>query len=491
MRTWWLLAVAAVGAGIAAAPILGNYFYQDDFGNFYEVANFGLRDFLVGTAAGHMYVVRNALFYVLFLLFRLESTPVFTVVLATHVANVLLLFALVRRLTGSAGVACFGALLFGVAPTNDGTLGWYAVYGQAMAVTFVLAALLLLAPRPGDEARLGVGRALAVAACMLVASQCFGSGAAAALVIPLVAVLVRPSSLRAPRALLVLCALPVLVLGMWYAMHSGVRRLNQMPIGGAEMATVASGAFREATISHMLRHIAAIGTVSLVAGPAYPLVPYPDAGAPMALALVAVVAVAFASGEARTRRLLAAFGGIALVCYGVIAAARGPVFAALRPDELLRAYVDAPRYHYLAQMALAVVAALVVGEADRRLRWPTPVRRVLLALWVLWAVAGTLWLRPPTLHWEHERALVARIDEGVRARVRAQAPGTTVCIPNEPAPLTLAFPGSAGVYVMLYPDDTLEGRRVFFTADNPKMLAFRDAGGRLAGLLGPSSACPR
>lgn len=490
MRAKLLAVVAAVGAVVAAAPILANYFFQDDFGNFYEMANFGLGDFLVGSAAGQMYVVRNLLMYALFLLVRLEPIPVYGVVIATHVVNVLLLFALVRRLTASAGIACFGALLFAVSPTNDGTLGWYAVYGQAMAVAFVLGGVLLLAPRPGDDAPLGVGRALGVAVCLLAASQCFGTGAAVAMAIPVLAVLVRPSSMRAPKALLVLCGVPIVVVGMWWAMHATARRLNTMPVGGTEIAAAATGAMHEVAHGHMLRHITGIGAASLIAGPANPFVPYPERGVPLALAFAGVVAVAFASGDARTRRLLAAFLGLALACYVVIASARGPMFAALRPDALLRVYVEASRYHYMAQVGLAVAAALVVAEAARRLRLPPAARAVLLAAWACWAIGGTLLLRPPGRHWERERALVTRADAAVAALVRAQPPGTTVCIPNKPVPVALRFPGWAGIYLLLHPEDTFEGRRVFFTSDNPKMLEFRDEGGRIARLLGTPSACP-
>ncbi len=229
MMTRALPLVAAIGAFVAAYPILGNYFLPDDFGSFYEVANFGPREFLVAPAAGHMLLARHAVLYLLFLLFRLEPTGYFAVVLATHVANVLLLYALVRRLTGSEYLACFGALLFGVCPANAGTLGWFAVYGQVMAATFMLAALLLLVGRGNDERPLGTAAAVWVAACMLVASQSFGTGAAAALVLPVVAVLLRPSVLHTRAAALVLCAVPVLVLGAWFLMHAVQTRLNPLP----------------------------------------------------------------------------------------------------------------------------------------------------------------------------------------------------------------------------------------------------------------------
>jgi hypothetical protein len=69
-----LLLVAVIGSVVAAYPILGNYFALDDFGSFYEIANFGPWDFIGETAAGHMYLVRNSIVYLWFLLFGVEAT---------------------------------------------------------------------------------------------------------------------------------------------------------------------------------------------------------------------------------------------------------------------------------------------------------------------------------------------------------------------------------------------------------------------------------
>jgi hypothetical protein len=43
--------------------------------------------------------------------------------------------------------------LFAVTPANHGTLGWYSASGHALAAAAVLAALLIVAPAPGDESR--------------------------------------------------------------------------------------------------------------------------------------------------------------------------------------------------------------------------------------------------------------------------------------------------------------------------------------------------
>jgi len=142
---WALAAIAACAAILANVWILGQFFFADDFANLVEVANFGPGDFIIAPAGGgHMSMLRNVMLYLSFRAFGMDATGYFAIVLVTHVVNVLLLFAVARRLTGSAMLAGFGAVLFAISPTNGGTLGWYAVYGHALSTTCLLAALLLL-----------------------------------------------------------------------------------------------------------------------------------------------------------------------------------------------------------------------------------------------------------------------------------------------------------------------------------------------------------
>jgi len=492
MRQVWLLVVALVGSAVASYPILGNYFIHDDFGSFYEVANFGPWGFLVEAAAGHMYLVRNAVLYLWFLIFRLDAVWYFAFLFVTHLANVALLFVLLRRLTASAALACFGALLFGVSPMNPGTLGWYAVSGHAMAATFLLGALLLIVPAdPTDSSRAPAFRTVAAAAfCMLAASQSFGTGAAAALVFPVVAMLLRPSILREPRAALVVGAVPIVVLGALFAIYGPARRLNPLPLNPSQITGSLLWSFTSPVVDHMLWHISALGLVSLVLGPAYVLTRYPTGAIPVLVVFGAGVASVLLRGTAAQRRAVGAFLVLALACYASIAAGRATAFSVLRPNDLLAAYIGAPRYHYLAQVALAVLVSLLLADAGRRVVLPPVAGRVLLSVWVAWSVAGTVFLRPPMDHYDEKRAEVARFEADMLRAVRAAPPGATVCIPSARISLATSIPGSVGVFVMLHPGDEVEGRRVRYVSSDAAQLAQRAAGGRLAHLLVPPAECP-
>src|SRR5262245_56402464 len=132
---------AALAAAVAFAtnvPIVRNFFTADDFEHLVDLANFGPGPFILQTHAGHMYLVRNSIFTLHVLAFGAHPAGYFLFALATHVANVVMLFVLARRLTGRAELACLAAVLFGVSPSNPGTLGWYSVYGHALATTWTL-----------------------------------------------------------------------------------------------------------------------------------------------------------------------------------------------------------------------------------------------------------------------------------------------------------------------------------------------------------------
>ncbi len=195
--------------------------------------------------------------------------------------------------------------------------------------------------------------------------------------------------------------------------------------------------------------------------------------------------------------MLLAFLVLALACYTSVAAARAMLFAGLPPRDLIRAFAAATRYHYLAQVSIAVIASLVLAEVGRRLQWSWTTNGLILGVWAVWALVGGALLSSPSDHFAdfadrfaRYRTLLAEIRERMVQEVREHPPGSTVCLRNQPMSLSAGFPGSVGVFVLFYPDDEIEGRRVYFVSSDPELLARREEGGRVARLLLPASACP-
>src|SRR5689334_14623724 len=273
MRRIWLPGLVAVlAATVVNLPILRNFFFADDFDHLVFLQNYGALTFIVQPHAGHMYLVRNTIFWLDHALFDMNPHGYFVWALATHALNVALIFEVARRLTSTVAAAFLGALLFGISPTNPGTIGWYSVYGQALATTLTLTALLLVV-RGRDAAAPRAARVLVAAALMLAASQSFGTGTALALVFPVLAALLQPAAFRRPLTAVALCAVPVIVAGTMWVFYSIATRTYPNPEANRNFLILAGIALRP--VATMVRHISSAGVVQLLLGAAYRIERYP------------------------------------------------------------------------------------------------------------------------------------------------------------------------------------------------------------------------
>src|SRR6185369_8441612 len=206
-------------AAIVYAPLTRHYFFADDFLHLYRLANLPLVQNIIEPFAGHLYLVRNAVFALLHWLFDVDPRGYFAAMLVTHLANVWLLYGVILVFTGSRLLACAGAALWGTAPVLAGVLGWYSAHGAALVAT----ALLLFLRDLGRHARDGRGPAPGRVALwfllLLAAATCFGTGIAVALVAPVVAWIVLPATPAARRAVVVLAALWIAVPLLYLADH--------------------------------------------------------------------------------------------------------------------------------------------------------------------------------------------------------------------------------------------------------------------------------
>ena len=85
--------MATLAALVAAAPVLRVYFH-DDLLHLLQIANFGPLEFITTPNAGHMYLVRNSVFLLNFRVCVMHAGAYLAGLVATHVANVVLLFLL-------------------------------------------------------------------------------------------------------------------------------------------------------------------------------------------------------------------------------------------------------------------------------------------------------------------------------------------------------------------------------------------------------------
>src|SRR5262249_13827510 len=213
--------------------LVQNYFFSDDFLHLWTLVNDGLGRFLLEMHAGHLYVVRNLVFALHYWLFGMHPAPYFWTVLAVHLLNVYLLFLTARALTDSWRLGATVAALWGMAPVQEGTLGWYSVFGHALAGTCTLWVLSrLMRWRSGESpSRLAIALAALV---MIAGGSCFGVGIGTALVMPAIAWLLLPAGRARTSATLALASAGAFVALEYFT----VKRLNLELFGVISLTTI-------------------------------------------------------------------------------------------------------------------------------------------------------------------------------------------------------------------------------------------------------------
>ena len=219
-RVRWTLILGALALSLAAYwSIWRNYFFVDDFFYLYLIRTESLARFLLEPWFGHLFTLRNVFFALLFAAYGTNPAGYFVVVLLTHLLNVGLLFTVIRRQTASAGIAFFGASLWGISPLHAETLGWLSVYGHCLVATLLLLVVAQVARLAATGADIPRAAPLLWAVALLGAAVSYGVGMAVAVVSPAALTLMLPAGRleRRQRRLLVGVALAVPL--VWWLAH--------------------------------------------------------------------------------------------------------------------------------------------------------------------------------------------------------------------------------------------------------------------------------
>lgn len=467
--------------------ITRGYFIADDFINLYRIANLQPLEYLLTPHGGHVLLARNAVFDAMAQLFGMEARYYFWCVLLTHLVNVWLLFLLLVLLTESAHVASFGAALWGACPLQEGTLGWYSVYGHVLVAT----ALLLILTEALRLQRLGVppscGRRAWWFFLALCAATSFGTGTALAAVLPVALVLLSPPSAPSryrPPLLSLLVIVPV----MYFVLLGAYDRV--LGISGATL--------RPDVLLIVDWWITVRATLKMMA---YALVRLLLAfWSPTHLSLPLTYALAVFVGGAityaaltntTTRRRFMAFALLVVSCYVVIAVGRG-AFVVMTTEDGLN---TASRHHYVGTMLLTVVCCIAVAQRPRG-GWVGRVApQVLLAAWYLMSAATYAILTPPSANNDSVRTRALNEVAALRAKIDSVPIGQPVYIKNRVFPPVVhflvpveTFPGLAAAFVIYFPDNIVDGRPVYFVETRPSVLAATARGRRTRTLVVPGPA---
>lgn len=470
-----------IAAAVAWWPITATYFHQDDFLNLYELINWPTGEFLARMRGGHLLLTRNLFLLAHHSLFGLRSELYMGAVWVTHLLNVALLYRLVRRMTASRALACFGATLWGVAAVNEGTLNWYSVYGQVLALTAVLLVLLGLLQHEATGERRWPSL-LVWSALLATASSSFGTGLGMTQVMPLVALLWLSPSPDRRRIVAVVTATTVAMVGLYLVLHSADIAAHR---GVSTFAYLAAARRWWTETLLFLVHLFACGASSLLFSTWYSEDLYPGGLASLVLATAAALTAAgLLRAPATTRRQV--LGALLLAAGAYLLIALGRFYTTGRLEYVYRA----ARYHYAAPAMLAVAFCTAISGLAG-VRWlGTSLRLTLLSSWILLETVG--YARGARIdHFDEPRREVTQTMDEIAAAARGAPPGTSVYLPLRPffgvgrvvATILPIFPGTAAIFAVYSATDEIDGRRVFFVAPDAKVYAATRDGRRSSKLI--------
>jgi hypothetical protein len=478
-----LLVVALLATIGCWGSIVRNFFVQDDFLHLYDAATLPAGQFLIQLWSGHLDVASNALLLAALHVFGPTPTPLFWIVLATHLAVVCQLYCTIRAWTGDFLLSGLGAVVWGTCPILGATLGFYSVYGQVLATLFILTVLADFGEIVTSAGQPSLGRALYWGILLAAGAASFGSGLALAMVFPACATLMVPLSLRSAKWLTVSTVPIVAVLAFYLVVSS--RSPHQ-----ALSVPVALAMVLDST-SHVLvlaARLLVAGVSQLVFG-----VPAGRTTTVGALGAASFVLMAWWLSDVRSKRHLLGFLGLLGAAYGATAAARAPLHSIVGAP--LEGIAALPHYQYLPTALLTVLIMVTVTSLQGR----TAASRTARGMCLFWLVArlAVVLLHPPAVdHHETARAKTEEMMQEIRTIAQSAPAGARITIANRPfAPVLLAsvvggrlgvpttFPGWAGAFVVFSPDGTIDGHAVRFIVSEAEWTQAQFRGGRIAELV--------
>lgn len=459
-----LLALAMVL--VVYYPIVGVYFDSDDFADMVMIENRGFAHFFWAPFGFHMRFGRNVVEYLLYKLFGLHSELYLAVALVTHLANVILLMRIARKFTGSDWLAALGGAIWGTTPLLLGALGWYSVYPHVEACILLLLALDQIAAQANAETGVTVRTAVLCSLFLLAASTFFGVGIGMAMAAP-VALLLLTGRPRSQRVLtLALAPLPPVVAALYLTWRFFYAKYEHMPALEQQVFTLGVHPIWRPPV--MLIHLVGVGILGVLKGFAFSPATYPQSGVPLIGAYLIAVLGAYLHASSGDRGRILGVVVFTLSIYGIIALGRANPYAMFNVPPVESAKQE--RYHYTGTLLLSLLAVLALAQGLRRIKSRRFVEMGIFGAWACvsaYSYVKSGW-RIDT--YPTTRAYVASVLRDIDARIDAQPAGSNVYLPNPPPPPFMTgamlsydeIPGWAALFVLVYPENEVRGRRVYF-----------------------------
>jgi hypothetical protein len=469
-RLMLVLSLAAVL--IVNFQLLSEFFYADDFLHFYQISNWNPLAFIFSTHGGHFFIFRNLIFYCMFKLFGLNSIAYFSTVLLTHLGSAYILYKIIYLLTDKPPIAAAGMMIWGICPVNYATLSWYAAYGQVIIGFFFLLFLYDLLRIEKDKIIFSMNIIIRWSIYLFLMAASYGTGLAIACLSPIAIVIILwkdDQKWKIAASMLPVIALILLLFifkdSIYYYFSGEVR--NSKPV-----ALSVALSYSKIILEWFIRMCA----YSIYCMAAFPIlfffstIKYPTVLVSFPV-VVLFIFLFFRSKEYRRRHyaILSIFflGLVGLTAYG-----RAPIFEMFNVPIGIGSLT--PRYYYVIFIVVVLILSLMADELFNN--FPKKAKAIIASVFIVIALsiypsinlAKKIDILVPNIK-VNEKNLYFNTIIDIEKTIRAYPEGSSVFIDNKMNGNFLLiglndtdFPGKAAVFSIKYPNNTVEGRRVYF-----------------------------
>ncbi len=453
--------------------LLFAFFYRDDFLIFYQISNWNPLEFVFSNIGGHLYLFRNLIFYCLFKFFGLNSVAYFTTVLLTHLCSAYLLYKIIHLLTDKPLLAAAGMMIWGICPINYGALGWFCVYGHVLVGIFFLLFLYDLLRIEKKKILISMSIVMRWSIYFFLMSTSFSTGMAIACLAPMVIVIILWKNDKKWKMAAAMLPVIVLIL-LLFIFKETIYHYFSGEVHNAEPMALSAALSHYKIILKMFIGMCAYGIYCLAAFPMLfvsSTTEYPITAIFISLLVVAVfIALFYFRSKEYRRRLYVVlcilyFGLIGLTAYG-----RALVFHLFNVPMSMASIT--PRYFYVILMIVVIMLTLM---ADELLDIFPKIKKILVPFVFIVIIVSIY----PSIHLgkkidlvntsEKEKKLYYSTIADIEKTIRAYPEGSSIFIDNTMKehfsvflPSDTDFPGKAAVFSIQYPNNTVEGRKVYF-----------------------------
>lgn len=465
-----LLSLAAVL--IVNARLLATFFYGEDFLNFYHIASVSNPlEYIFSSMGYHLYIFRNIIFYGMFKLFGVNSIVFFSVVLLTHLCCAFILYKILHLLTGKASLAAAGATIWGICPVNYGTLAWYTVYGHLLVGFFFLLFLYDLFRIAKGKLSFSTGMAIRWSIYLFASAASLVTGLAIACLSPVAIVMIlwendKKWKIAASMLPVIACLLLLFIFkdAIYYYFSGSMPNSNLVALSSAVSLHKIILEMFIRTIAYSIYCMASFPLLFV-----FPPTVYPAAAIFISIPVVILfIGLFFRSRE--YKRHYAVFCMFFLGLIGMIAYGRAPSNYYLHVPMIKAAL--SLRYYYIILMIVMIILSLMADQLTGISPKISKVVGTLIFMAIVMAVYPSTHLAKK-MDYRNEsetwRKMYFNTVADIEKTVRACPEGSSVFIDNTLDGKIPILPGKAAIFVIKYPNNTLEGRKIYFVEKNCRL----------------------